>query len=170
MLFSPFPLPPALSLHLIFPARGLRSCICNHVTSLGAAFVSCVCAEHVEVRVLRVVVFARLGGSAGGCEGGLAAHWVSMRAHTTALPVLISFHAGELWHQAGSLLEKQGNIFQQTPPPLHSKYPHTPFTCSQRDTQLMCGLALLSGPVASVYCCFFCVDDAKINFNLENVL
>lgn len=44
MLFSPSPFSLALSFHLIFPMRCLCSCICNHnVTSLGAAFVACVC-------------------------------------------------------------------------------------------------------------------------------
>lgn len=70
-----------------------------------------------------------------GLWGGLAAHWVSMGAHTTALPVLISSHAGEQWHQAGGLLERQGT---------YPKYPTTP-AHTHTDTQRCVDLCFYLG-------------------------
>lgn len=110
------------------------------------------------------------GGSAGGCEGGLAPHWLSMGAHTTTLPVLISAHAGEQWHRAGGLLEKQERPPHHPPPTLTPSL-HTP-THSSVWTYVSiwaCGSRAHKGKVClSVYRFLFCVDDAKINCDLEN--
>lgn len=100
---------------------------------------------------------------------GLAAHWVSMGAHTTALPVLISSRAGELWHQAGSLLEKRETYSKKKKSPLFAHF-------TKRHT-VKRGLEFLCGPVAKpmrrksrrvFIALVFCVDEAKINCSLEN--
>lgn len=123
-----------------------------------------------------------------GLRGGLEAHWVSMGAHTTALPVLISSHAGEQWHQAGGLLEKQGTYSKYPHPPTdtHTHNPPTPNTPQHNHTftDTHSGVwtnvsiwanfrareeKICLSHAASVYRFSFCTNDKKINCSLENV-
>lgn len=94
-----------------------------------------------------------------------------MGAHTSALPVLISSHAGEQWHQAGGLLEKQGMYPKYPPPPCTNPSTHTQRSVWTYVSIWACGRAheekVCLGRTVSVYRLFFCVDDAKINCDLE---
>lgn len=83
----------------------------------------------MRVCVCVLLRFEGLLGAVLGLSSTLGFDGSPHQAHTTALPVLISSHAGELWHRAGRLLEKRETYSKK-------KIKKTTFLYTlQRDTQ-----------------------------------
>lgn len=137
LLFSTSPFSLALSFHLIFPKRCLCSCMRNHnVTSLGAAFVACVCmCARRCTGVVVCVHFEVLLGAVRGLSSTLGFN--GSPHHCSASSYLLPCRravASSRW-----LIRKAGNV---------SQIPNHPYTHTYRHTAV-CGSMFLSGPVAA---------------------
>lgn len=128
VIFSLSFLSLALSFHLIFPTRCLCSCICNHnVTSLGAAFVACVCrcAFRCTWWWLVCVHFEVLLGAVRGLSSTLGFN--GSPHHRSASSYLLPCRravASSRW-----LIREAGNVSQ-----IHPHPPLTPSTHTHNET------------------------------------